>query len=381
MKVEFTGIRFVRWLTAVLIMLNSLSTFSDTFGTGPNKFEILFVTVADSGNGDDVGSTGSFFSPYGAVPYVFRIGAYEIPRETVAKANAEGNLEITLADMEFFGGNASTRPATALTWNEAARFVNWLNTSQGYPAAYKFALQPGEPAYDVNADLLLWEPKDAGFDAANLYRNKKARYFLPSEDEWYKAAFYSGANNIYFDYATGSQEKPAPIAGGTEAGTVVFDQPTSQGPAHVQQAGGLSHYGTMGQNGNVWEWIESAYDGSNDQTSELRTMRGGDWTDTETVLRSSFRLEKDPDEDSLANSIGFRVASTPEPRTDQIIRLSVVREDGEGITIRWNGHGTLQSATALSQEWTSIPAATSPYGVATREQSLLFRVVLEPGIP
>jgi formylglycine-generating enzyme required for sulfatase activity len=41
-------------------------------------------------------------------------------------------------------GNGANRPATGVSWNEAARYVNWLNTSNGLAPAYKFATQPGE---------------------------------------------------------------------------------------------------------------------------------------------------------------------------------------------------------------------------------------------
>ena len=67
-------------------------------------------------------------------------------------------------------------------WSEAARFVNWLSTSQGYDAAYKFTTGGG------NDNIALWTSGDSGYNAANPFRNSNAYYFLPSEDEWYKAA-------------------------------------------------------------------------------------------------------------------------------------------------------------------------------------------------
>ena len=49
----------------------------------------------------------------------------------IEKANAEGGLEITLRDMTDVGGNGPNQPAQGPGWNQAARFVNWLNTSRG----------------------------------------------------------------------------------------------------------------------------------------------------------------------------------------------------------------------------------------------------------
>ena len=73
-------------------------------------------------------------------------------------------------------------------------------------------------------------------------------YFLPTENEWYKAAFYSGSGSTYYQYATGSNSVPTAVYSGTVAGTAVFygngESPTA--PAAVDEAGGLSPYGTMG---------------------------------------------------------------------------------------------------------------------------------------
>ncbi|MFM8886767.1 MAG: SUMF1/EgtB/PvdO family nonheme iron enzyme, partial [Chthoniobacterales bacterium] len=86
----------------------------------------------------------------------------------------------------------------------------------------------------------------------------------------------------------------------------------------VDSAGGLSPYGTMGQGGNVYEWSESAFDGTNNSSSEDRAIRGGYWLTTEGNLRSSDRNGVDPTIEN--DNLGFRVASVeaapiPEPGT------------------------------------------------------------------
>jgi formylglycine-generating enzyme len=150
-----------------------------TFGTGLNQFTMEFVDVGNTTNLDDTSPAG-----YGGVSYAYQMGTYEVSRGMVDKANAPvvaggGNLGLTLADMTSSGGNGDDRPATGISWNEAARFVNWLNTSQGFQAAYNF--QTGGP----NDNISLWSSGDAWqLDGENLYRHKDAHYFLPSEDEW-----------------------------------------------------------------------------------------------------------------------------------------------------------------------------------------------------
>ncbi len=299
---------------AILICSLSAALFSvpsaraDSFGSGGNAFTIDFVTIGNPGNANDSGTTGLYSGPYGGVGYGFQMGKYEISEDMIAKANTLGGLLIT---KDTRGVN---KPATSVSWNEAARFVNWLNTSQGYSVAYKFAVNPGDVDYTshtaATANLVLWISGDVGYDASNPYRNSNARYVLPSEHEWYKAAYYSGSGTLYFDYATGSNTIPTAVASGTGLGTAVYGFAGSV-PADITQAGGLSAYGTMGQNGNVFEMHESALDGINNTSFEFRAIRGGFWLNPESSLRSSSRDSSAPS--SSDTLIGFRVASVPEP--------------------------------------------------------------------
>jgi hypothetical protein len=127
--------------------LTAQAAIIDTFGTGTNAFTMTFVPIGNPGNAPD--TTGSP-NPAGSVGYHYNMGKYEVSRDMINKANAAGGLGITLQDMVGIGiptGNGANRPATGVSWNEAARYVNWLNTSQGYSPAYKFATQPGQGGY------------------------------------------------------------------------------------------------------------------------------------------------------------------------------------------------------------------------------------------
>jgi hypothetical protein len=300
----------LRTLTISLLVFQVLSgvveqALCDTFGSGANAFDIEFVTISNPRNAAD--TTGNP-NPAGSVSYRYRIGKFEISERMFAKASAEGGLGI--------GAVRSDRPATGMSWNEAARFVNWLNTSTGSPPAYKFATQPGEVGYIPNVNIEVWAIGDPGYDLGNLYRNTLARYFLPSVDEWYKAAYYDPASSVYYDYPTGSDSAPTPVASGTAAGTAVYGfQP---GPASIMLAGGLSPNGTMGQGGNVWEWNETDSDGENgpDPSLSLRVVRGGRWNQDSSRMSSSISTSMDPTTKSGFPGIGFRIASViPEPST------------------------------------------------------------------
>jgi hypothetical protein len=280
--------------------------YADTFGSGANQFDIQFVRI---GNPDNPADPRVDPNPAGKVEYAYRIGKYEVSRDMITKANTLGSLGITLEDMTSYGGNGVDRPATGVSWNEAARFVNWLNTSTGFSPAYKFALQPGDVGYSANAFIQLWTPSDAGYNPNNLFRNSLAFYFLPSVDEWHKAAYYDPTSGSYFVYPTGSNSAPTPVASGTAAGTAVYSG--QSGPANITLAGGLSPYGTMGQGGNVYEWEETEFDLMNDSSSSDRGARSGYWDFDADQMAAWYRDYSPPTLEG--NTHGFRVASVPEP--------------------------------------------------------------------
>jgi formylglycine-generating enzyme len=270
-----------------------------SFGSGANSFQMEFVTIGNPGNVAD--NTGAP-NPAGSVGYNYGIGKFEVSRDMITKFNASQSLLISLDDMTLFGSNGANKPATSVSWNEAARFVNWLNTSTGNQAAYKFTTG------GVNDNIELWTSGDAGYDASNPYRNSLAKYVLPSYNEWYKAAYYNPNDSTYYNFPNGSDTAPTAVASGTTAGTAVYNQNYYKGPADVDQAGGLSPYGVMGLGGNVWEWEESSFDVANSSGSSFRGFRGGVWGNDSSVLWSSVRSANYPSVKDY-HFIGFRVAS------------------------------------------------------------------------
>ena len=284
-----------------------------TFEIGGNQFTMNFVDIGNAGNADD--TTGRP-NPAGAVGYAYGLGKYEVSEDMITKYNRNYGTANSLVITKHTRGVA--KPATSVSWNEAARFTNWLNTSTGGSAAYKFTTS------GVNDNIALWGSGDAGYDASNPYRNSLAKYVLPSMDEWYKAAYYNPTTSTYFDYANGSDTAPTAVASGTGVGTAVYNGQT--GPADVNLAGGLSPYGIMGLGGNVWEWEETSFDLNNSSGSSGRGIRGGIWINLSDSLSSSSRLTGNPAGGNV--SFGFRVASlsssaasVPEPGTFGVLSL------------------------------------------------------------
>ena len=280
-------------ILASLSTICSAQTITETFGTGANAFTMEFVTIGNPNNPAD--TTGTPI-PAGSVAYTYNLSKYEISREMIDKANAGGGLGITLADLSTMGGNGTLRPASGLSWYEAAKFVNYLNVSSGSSAAYKF---------DSNGNFQLWSVNDLGYNSNNLYRNSLATFWLPSTDEWYKGA-YSSLSGAWSNSLSGR-----------------YGLGISSGPVDTTDAGGQTAWGTIGQGGNVWEWLETANDGSNNSTTEMRDQRGGSWFSQANALNSSVRVEQNPFVENEYNT-GFRVASVPEPSSLSLLALGGV---------------------------------------------------------
>ena len=300
-------------LLALSYQTASATSLLETFGSGDNAFTMDFVTIGNPNNAAD--TTGSP-NPVGSVAYTYNLGKYEVSRGMIEKANSAGSLGITMSDMVsvngYAGGNGVNKPATGVSWYEAAKYVNWLNTSTGGTAAYKFD----------GGTFQLWSPTDAGYNANNMFRNSLAKYVIPSRDEWYKAA-YGSPGGTWFNYPTGSDIAPTAIASGTDANTAVYDVLWPTGTADITSAGGLSAWETMGQGGNVGEWTETSYDGINDIAGKYRDVRGGVYDYWSIELAASNRPDWREPTDELFN-YGFRVASVPEPSSLSLVALGGV---------------------------------------------------------
>lgn len=317
--------------------------WADTFGSGSNQFIIDFVTISDAMNP----ATG-----YGIVTYDYRMGKYEITNDQWDKfknLNGIPNGNPTTAYNSSSGFLGAGIPTNNVSWYEAAQFVNWLNTSSGHQAAYKFTGTPGTSNYA----LTVWDLTDDGYNASNPYRNSNAHYFLPTEDEWVKAAYWNGI--ALQSYSMIDNQPP------DEGQDSNFDMELGK-PWNIG-TGSEELHGTYDMMGNVWEWMESSFDndylpGSN------HTVRGGSWYDGGSEydgggdfrLCSVARYSRVPDMES--NQIGFRVASKVpfsllSPNGGEIFEAMVTTE----VTWEFTGYIDqilLEYSTNNGTEWTTI---------------------------
>ena len=261
--------------------------FCDTFGSGENEFTIDFVDISADTNPKN---------GFGIVDYDYRIGVYEITNSQwdkfVAAYGVVTGYPAEAYDQDSNSGGADM-PVNRISWYEAAQFVNYLNTSSGYQAAYNFTGTQGTTEYT----FATWGVEQA-FSSTNLYRHKDAHYFLPSEDEWVKAAYWNGEK--LQTYATIDGEEP--IDG--------VDTTYNSG-RWVVGSGSEELNGTFDMMGNANEWTENPFAASY-ETDSYRTIRGGAYNSgTINDVSSNYRVAFDPINEY--SSVGFRVAAVPEP--------------------------------------------------------------------
>ncbi len=214
-------------------------------------------------------------------------------------------------------------PANFVSWYDAIRFTNWLNNGQGNSDTETGAYTLGA----LGAGGIPITPP--------LTHNAGSQIWLPTENEWYKAAFYDPRTSAqggppldshYWLYPTSSNTLPiasVPMAlpnhanyipGGTLGGP---DNNLTDVGAY---AGTKSFYGTFDQGGNVFQFNEAVFTGGTYPVA--RGVRGGSWAQSEGNLLSSSRFSTDPSVE--AHYSGFRVASVPEPSTFALAVLGVL---------------------------------------------------------
>ena len=329
------------WIAVMAVVLLALSSGPDVWAT----VTITWVTVGDAGNvADDEVMSGDGTTGYGSVPYAYRISKYEITNgQYIEFLNAVGTVGPLLygggPDGEYTGitrtgsgtaedpyiwgpmdGDAGwlDRPVNDVSWLASLRFANWMHNGQ--PTGVQDATTTEDGAYDLSPPLL----------PAEIVRKPGARFFLTSEDEWYKAAYYDPSLNDgaggYWDYPTASDSPPTPEACPGGSNSANFNAITAEDPAGFVEgppyymsvvgcyAQSASAYGTFNQAGNVSEWNEARilWEVEPGVWEVWYGWRGTNWLwghpDIPCYLGRSRDRGMGPNPEGCYNNTGFRIA-------------------------------------------------------------------------
>jgi formylglycine-generating enzyme required for sulfatase activity len=310
--------------------------------TAQGEVTFDWATVGNPGNAADTltmskgpglgGASPDYTSGYGAVGYTYSIAKHNVTNaqyvEFLNKVDPSGtSTTLFITNMTNAGslGAAGTGgidrnpgaasgskysvksgqghfPVVHINWARAARFVNWLANGQGSGGT-----ETG--VYDVSGILA------NGF-ATPPSRAVNAQFFLPSENEWYKAAYYDPTLNSgtggYWQYGTRSNTAPssagppgsanaANIGAGTDGqsgGTLAATAATTgasfnTSTIYLTNVGAYtsaqSAYGLYDLDGLVYNWTEATRENPSFAGQMLPIFRGGSWRYNEGAAGAAYR--------------------------------------------------------------------------------------------
>ena len=375
------------------------------------------VPVGSAGNPHDA-------SGFGGVAYDYRIGKHEVTigqyvvflnsvaaDDTYSLYHPIMGTDHNVAGISRSGSSGSytysaigspNMPVTHVSWGDAARFCNWLHNGQ--PTGTQNLSTTEDGAYFLNGDN-----SNTGLKAVT--RKADANWFIPSANEWYKAAYYQptsqgGDSDGYWKYPMRtnntpySDQPPGNTPDNTRVGNFRYDDGVANGyndghavsgtmtfddqQVYLTDVGAYatsgSFYGTYDQGGNAWEWTESVYQ---ELFRILRRRLGVLRTGQPRIVQlGANKLDSAPPQ-TYSDDQGFRVAMLP-PWRNRLGYLDV-DNDGEIIALdaliivnELNAHGgarasehalrrfitTTRTAMASWRRstcfWSSITSMTSP---------------------
>jgi len=341
---------------------------------------ISTVTIGSPGNAVDDTS-------YGGVDYTYNIGKYEVTAgqytqflNAVAKTDTYSLYNSNMSSSSYgckiqqtgvsgsFGYSVADeykdRPVNYTSWGDAARFSNWLHNGQ--PTGAQDLTTTEDGAYYLNGASSITA-------LMAVSRETDWEWAIPTEDEWYKAAYSKAEGTGYYDYPTGSDTTPGYIdnsgnfsgtsisftEGGVDPGGIAtYDGDGTpwgiDSPYYMTEVGehenSASPFGTYDQGGNVAEWNETM------KTTTRRGSRGGEFKQAGWKLTSGAGGIDAPAWEG--NRVGFRVASSgassaaiPEPGSIGLAALVA------SLGIGWHHRHRKRAAKRLD---TSPPRPVQP---------------------
>jgi formylglycine-generating enzyme len=340
----------------------TLAILAASFVGSAQAVTISTVPVGYAANAPDP-ATGSL---YGTVPYSYRIGTNDV---TIAQYVAFLNAKASAADpyglwnpsMDpsipsdqsgaiYRSGSGpysysvkpgyANKPVFFVSWYDAVRFVNWLQNGQGNGGTETGTYLITNGGLNSGTVLVPDATTRMAWASTNSFH-----WLLPSENEWYKAAYYNAVAASYFQYPFQSNAQPAGLAppGNSNSGDFFnngypvynYDGNGSYLTDVGAYPNSVSPFGSFDMGGDVFQWNEATFDLG-------RGYRGGWWGDDGSQSAASLSGFARPT--YYSEVVGFRVASVgsvPEPSTMALLACGML------WCCKWIGRrGVLRSDTA-----------------------------------
>ncbi len=326
-------------ITMKKLMGVSLSSVAVLLLVLSGSAQAVTVSTVPVGN---LGNTADSTTGFGAVSYAYSIGTYEVTAEQytaflnavaatdtyglynpgmagepgagIVRSGSPGSYTYSISD-----SNYNNRPVTHIKWGDAARFANWMHNGQ--PTGPQGAGTTEAGSYNLNG---------AVSDAALMLvtRQAAATWVIPTENEWYKAAYHKndGDTGNYWLFPTQSNATPGrdlADASGNNANYYGSGIPYPiDGIYRTTVVGEFqnsdSAYSTFDQGGNVFEWNEAAI------SAGTRGFRGIGWGSGDGFNMSSG-VYFDDVPNTVRGDLGFRLVNVvPEPSTVMMIATGLV---------------------------------------------------------
>jgi formylglycine-generating enzyme required for sulfatase activity len=322
------------------------ATYVDVSYQGLSK-EISFAHIGDINNGNDTvaSSAGTY---HGDVGYEYYISKYEVTQgQWVDFLNAVAT-DRSVVDL---AANAGIKNLYSSNMDASNDTYNGIKRTEVSAGTYSYSLL--DPAYKempvVYVSLLSakrfcnWLTNGGGSTETGVYDlgggdnserggvwGQAGAVALPTENEWYKAAYYdpnkAGGAGYYTYSTTGANPSAGDTMDGTRANYEYSYQNNSGSPYYLNPVNFYetyaSAYGAVDMTGNVSEWTDSPHE----TYPTNRVVRGAsyDYYDSGLAAGSSRSNYTPGDENDY---IGFRVASLapiPEPSTYGVIGGALV---------------------------------------------------------
>ena len=314
-------------------------------GLWTGSASLVMVPVGDVGNLADTQVMNDGTSGYGRVNYAYSIGKYDVTaaqyteflNAVASTSDPYGLYNPNMAPGKTSPGSCGiirtsvtagysysvdvqhqNYPVNWVSWGDTARFCNWL--SNGQPIGQG----EGNGTTETGSYTMRGATTDGPLIAIN--RTPGAKYVIPYENEWYKAAYYKGgsANAGYWLYPTQSDSAPSNelSATGNNNANYYLDNYTDL-INYLSPVGEFvaspSAYGTYDQGGEVWQWNAAILNGF---YHGCRSGGFGDYVNYNTELQSKNRSGMNSTFEDV--SLGFRIAYVPEPNSVGLLGLGVI---------------------------------------------------------